>query len=635
MAFQLSPGVLTTEVDLTTIIPAVSTSNGGFVGNFVWGPADLRILIDSEVTLVNRFGKPDSNTFTSFFTAANFLAYANNLRVVRSVGANANNATASGTGIQIKNEDVWENAYSSGAVTTYGNYAARYPGALGNSLRVSTCSSANAFSQNLSSAYGVTANVVNGSNVVTFSGNVSSNLVIGDILTVDDYGDVIVSNVTANGLVATVNTAALYTSTSNGNVVTRTWAYASYFNGAPGTSTYAATVGGTNDEIHAVVVDEDGLFSTGVGGQGTVLEVYPYMSKALDSKTSDGAGNYIRDVIYNNSKYIIKMSNPAGTNWGNTAAGTTFTNLNYAYYASLSGGSDDQPTDGNLETSWDLFANADEVDISLLLAGNASTTVGTYIIQSIAETRKDCVAFVSPKLTDVVQQAGNETTNINTTRNAYPSSSYAVMDSGWKYTFDKYNNIYRWIPLNGDIAGLCVNTDTVRDPWWSPAGFNRGQIKNAVKLAWNPNKTARDTIYPIGVNPVVAFPGEGTVLYGDKTLQTKPSAFDRINVRRLFIVLEKAIARAAKYSLFEFNDVFTRAQFVSLVEPFLRDVQSRRGIYDFRVVCDETNNTPEVIDGNRFVGDIYIKPARSINFIQLNFVAVRTGVDFTEIVGKF
>jgi phage tail sheath protein FI len=248
----------------------------------------------------------------------------------------------------------------------------------------------------------------------------------------------------------------------------------------------------------------------------------------------------------------------------------------------------------------------------------------------------DCVAFLSPPQSAVVNQAGNESANIITWLGSLArSTSYAVVDSGWKYMYDKYNQTYRWIPLNGDIAGLCVYTDSVRDPWYSPAGFNRGAIKNVVRLAWNPSKTFRDVLYSNGVNPVVTFPGNGTVLFGDKTLQAKPSAFDRINVRRLFIVLEKAISLAAKYSLFEFNDDFTRAQFVAMVTPFLREVQGRRGITDFQVVCDTTNNTGQVIDSNQFVGDIYIKPARSINFIQLNFVAVATGVDFSTIIGKF
>jgi phage tail sheath protein FI len=316
--------------------------------------------------------------------------------------------------------------------------------------------------------------------------------------------------------------------------------------------------------------------------------------------------------------------------------GTNYATSNTAQTVTLVKGQDQVPATANTVTAYSLFQNPDEVDISLVLTGDANIAVQQYIIDNIAGSRKDCIAFVSPPSANVINQVNSEVTNILSWRNALNrSSSYAVADCGWKYSFDKYNNVYRYVPLNGDIAGLCVNTDNVRDPWFSPAGFNRGNLKNVVKLAWNPTKTQRDSLYAVGINPVGTFPGNGTVLYGDKTLQTKPSAFDRINVRRLFIILEKTIAQAAQYSLFEFNDEFTRANFVSLVTPFLRDIQGRRGIYDFRVVCDITNNTPQVIDSNQFVGDIYIKPARSINFIQLNFVAVRTGVDFTEVVGKF
>ncbi len=285
-------------------------------------------------------------------------------------------------------------------------------------------------------------------------------------------------------------------------------------------------------------------------------------------------------------------------------------------------------------TAYDYFNNAEAVDVALIVSGPADTTLSTSLI-SIAESRKDCVVFLSPPKSNVVDNAGSETTAITTYRNTLTSSSYAVLDSNWKYQYDKYSDVYRWVPMNGDVAGLCARTDLERDPWFSPGGLNRGIIKNVIKLAWNPTKTNRDDLYVKGINPVVSFQGEGVVLFGDKTLLSKPSAFDRINVRRLFIVLEKALARAARFSLFEFNDQFTRAQFVNLVEPYLRDVQGRRGIFDFRVVCDESNNTPEVIDRNEFVGDIYIKPARSINFIQLNFVAVRTGVSFEEVVGKF
>lgn len=571
MAFQLSPGVNVSEIDLTTIVPAVGTTEGAFVGNFAWGPVNQIVSLSNELELVDIFGKPTANNFESFFTAANFLSYARSLRVVRAGNnTSALNATANGgVGLSISNRDVYESQYLDlSAANTFGMYAARYPGDLGNSLRVS--------------------------------------------------------------LWASPNTAA-YPS----------WAYREEFQGVPGTSTYTAGVGGANDEMHIIVIDEDGRFT---GTSNTVLEKFGYVSKASDAKNDDGSSNYYVNVINERSKYIYILEHalnasgaPNSNTWGATANGTAFTQGLNEYTNSLSSGSYVTPTDSNLITGYDRFANADEVDVSLVLTGPHSANVVSHVIDNIVSVRKDCVAFVSPPRASVVNNSGNETTAITTYRNSTlnKSSSYAVMDTGWKYQFDKYNNVYRWVPLNGDIAGLCVRTDFERDPWFSPAGFNRGQIKNVIKLAWNPNKSQRDDLYKIGVNPVVSFPGEGTVLYGDKTLLAKPSAFDRINVRRLFIVLEKAIARAAKYSLFEFNDEFTRAQFVALVEPYLRDVKGRRGIFDFRVVCDETNNTPEVIDRNEFVGDIYIKPARSINFIQLNFVAVRTGVAFEEVVGRF
>ena len=562
MAFQLSPGVNVSEIDLTTVVPSVSTTAGAIVGDFVWGPVNKRILVDSEITLVDRFGKPDNSTFVSFFSAANFLAYGNNLRVVRVVDdisvLHANNATSVGTGVLIKNEDVYELNYSANTHTQYGAFYARYAGALGNNVEVSVCANTSGFS---------------------------------------------------------------------------TWSYNTYFDTAPSTSAYADSVGGSNDEMHVVVVDATGKLS---GTAGTVLEKYSHVSKASDAKNDDGSPNYYVTEIFNKSKWIYSAAH-LDSGWGVPAVGHNFGSSTANYGVTLAGGVDVHGTTASYTTGWDLFGSSEEVDVSLLVAGNAgekADTVQEYVAQ-IATTRKDSLAFISPTM-DVAVNNQNPATDIVNYRNGLTiDSSYAVMDSGWKYQFDKYNNVYRYVPLNGDIAGICVYTDNVRDPWWSPAGLNRGHIKNVVKLSWNPNKTDRDTLYPAGVNPVVAFPGEGVVLYGDKTMQAKPSAFDRINVRRLFIVLEKAIAVAAKYSLFEFNDEFTRAQFVALVEPFLRDVKGRRGIYDYRVVCDTTNNTPQIIDSNQFVGDIYIKPARSINFIQLNFVAVRTGVDFSEIVGNF
>ena len=583
MPFQLSPGVVTTEIDLTTVIPSVSTTNGGFVGDFPWGPANTVITIDSENTLAFVFGKPDNTTYISFFTAASFLAYGNNLKLVRAINTNSKNATANGTGDLIENDDDWFNNYrttttanSGWANTNFLGIAAKHPGSLGNSVKVAYISAGN---------------------------------------------------------------AAVFSS----------WAYASFFDGAPGTSQYASLKGAANDEIHIAVIDATGSIAqggtpAGANAAGAVIEVYPNLSVASDAKNFDGSPNFYVDVLATRSNWIRWLAHPANTsNWGTVATnGVTYNGVGgfsaaVANGTTLSGGAYVDATDANKQTAWDRLRNADEIDVSLLITGDASATVSQYVIDNVAEFRKDCIAFISPAAANVVNNPGSEVTAITTQKNTNinRSTSYAVFDSAWKYMFDKYNNTYHYIPLNADIAGLCARTDSTNDPWFSPAGLNRGQIKNVVKLSWNPTKTGRDDLYKIGVNPIVSFPGEGTVLFGDKTMLTKPSAFDRINVRRLFIVLEKAIATAAKYSLFEFNDEFTRSQFVALVDPFLRDVQSRRGIFDYRVVCDETNNTDEVIDKNEFVGDIYVKPARSINFIQLNFVAVRTGVSFEEVVGRF
>jgi phage tail sheath protein FI len=582
MAIQLSPGVSVSEVDLTTVVPSVSSTTGAFSGKFVWGPGNIIKVIDSELTLRKTYGQPDTSTYIHYFTAASFLAYANDLRVVRALNITSNNAVANtsvSANVQIANENTYEASYRSTASNLYGPFAARYAGALGNSIQVDV------FDSSSSAAFSTWSSAV---------GNLTSN-----------------------------------------------------FSSTPGTSSYVSTMGGANDEFHIVVTDAGGLIT---GVKNTVLETFPFVSKAIDATDGNNNTTYYKNVIFNNSKYIYAMDHVdyANTNatWGKTGQ-TTFARISSAAYPlgntsfRLANGVDGTITDANLQTGYDLFKNKDTVDISLVLTADASVAVQQYVIDNIVTGAGsltgrggDAIAFISPPSSNVVNQAGNETTNIQNWLNAVArSSSYVVADSGWKYMYDKYNNVYRYIPLNGDIAGLCVYTDAIRDPWYSPAGFNRGAIKNAVRLAWNPNQTERDIIYPLGVNPVVTFPGNGIVLYGDKTLQAKPSAFDRINVRRLFIVLEKAISIAAKYSLFEFNDQFTRAQFVSLVAPFLRDVQGRRGIYDFRVICDTTNNTPQVIDSNQFVGDIYIKPARSINFIKLNFIAVGTGVAFSEVTG--
>ena len=654
MPFQVSPGVNVSEIDLTTVIPAVSTTEGAIAMHAVTGPVDKRVLIGSEDDLVNTYGRPNANTASDFFTAASFLSYGNKLYVTRTVRSanvgvlstdtavarNAQTNSANTKNTIIKSDDDYYDNYSTAAgptgITGVGPWVAKYPGAFGNTLRVSVCRSANAFQRTASGTFAFT------NNSVTSTGSNSAfiaTLVAGDILIAGpDRYEVKVGS--TNGATITLqnkyqgNTIAAQTS------VIRRWEFFSYFNGAPGTSAFSLLDGSTNDEMHIIVADEDGRISGTANG---VLEIYSNVSKAINAKTADGSGNYYQTIINQQSRYVWWASDLAGiTNIGrrtnssvNFGVGTQTAPLNSSFGLGRDGG---QPRAADYINGYNLFANPEVVDVSLILTGDGNQTKAVHVINNIAEVRKDCVAVISPQRADVVNNAGYvgaEMDDIITFRNLLPSSSYAVMDGNYKYMYDKYNDLYRYIPLNGDTAGLMVRNDTERDPWYSPAGFNRGQVKNVIKLAFNATKGQRDQLYKAGVNPVVTFPGQGTVLFGDKTLLSKPSAFDRINVRRLFIVLEKAISTAAKFTLFEFNDEFTRAQFRNLVEPFLRDVQGRRGIFDFRVVCDTTNNTGEVIDRNEFVGDIYIKPARSINFIQLNFVAVRTGVEFSEVVGSF
>ena len=634
MAFQLSPGVNVSEIDLTTIVPSVATSVGAFAGQFGWGPVSEVITISDEVRLVEVFGKPDNTNYEYWFSAANFLAYSNNLKVVRAANTTSTfNATANGASPLIKNSDDYLANYST-ANTSLGPVAARYAGAFGNSLRVSICASSQAFSANLSVTDSMRANaVVSGATVINVNGTAAANANVqaGDLISVN--GGSSYTRVASVNATAIVLSSAVTAAVDVGTPILRKWQYADTFGVAPGTSDYTTAAGGSGDELHIIIVDEDGKFSGGVAN--TVLEKYEFVSKASDAKFGDGSTNYYVNILNQRSRYVWWTGHaPGNSNWGTAAAGVTFDSVKNPFSASLSAGADGTITTGAITTAYAYFANPDAIDISLIISGPGNATVATNLI-SLAETRKDCMVFLSPTAASVVNNSGSETTAVIAYRNSLTSSSYSVLDSGYKYQFDKYNDVYRYVPLNGDIAGVCARTDLERDPWFSPGGFNRGVIKNVIKLSWNPTKAERDNLYVVGVNPVTTFQGQGTVLFGDKTLLSRPSVFDRINVRRLFIVLEKSIARAARSSMFEFNDQFTRAQFINLVEPFLRDVQGRRGITDFRVVCDGTNNTPNVIDSNQFVGDIYIKPARSVNFIQLNFVAVRTGVSFEEVVGRF
>jgi len=815
MPFQLSPGVAVVEKDFTSIVPAVSSSIGAYAGVFPWGPVLEPVTVSSENELVRRFGKPNDSNFQSFFTAANFLSYTNNLLLVRA-DAGSLNAVATTTGglgtVAMNNPGTGYSSTGSAPVVTVaapdidgGTLATVTVSLSGGAITAVAVSSGGS---GYATAPSVTISAPSGGSGATFTPVMTvptlagvaitgtggqftctaTTLVVGSTIqitgtlggtgsitgyttgttykvsaitgsgssvtgfTLQTTGDVAIVttagtptgltySVTSNQSVASVTvtaggtgykgtvtatfsagnasagsvtvasstitnpvivtpgsgystlptitvaapsgggTTATITGTIsvaglkiiNGETYNSTyangagivgpvsakyagtlgnslkvamcdsagfsaWAYKDEFDSAPATSTYATSVGGSQDEMHIIVIDEDGAFS---GTQGTILEKFAYVSKASDAKKPDGTNNYYKNVLNARSEYVWWMDHPtavaaSGAAWGSAAAGVTFKLLTATVNVSLSGGTDDFiPTDAELQNAFNLFSNAEQYDISLIMAGKATAATATYIINNICETRLDCVAFISPQSTTsadpIIGSTSTEQDAIIAYRAALPSSSYAVLDSGYKYQYDRYNDKYRYVPLNGDVAGLCARTDYTNDPWWSPSGLNRGQIKNVVKLAFNPNKTQRDMLYKSGVNPVVTFPGEGTVLFGDKTLLAKPSAFDRINVRRLFIVMEKAIATAAKFQLFEFNDGFTRAQFKNLVEPFLRDVQGRRGITDFVVKCDESNNTGEVIDRNEFVADIFVKPNRSINFITLNFVAARSAINFSEI----
>lgn len=591
--FSQSPAVIAREIDLSAVITGASSSIGGFAGEFSWGPvatssADL-VRVSDEKELVKNFGSPTKANAKSFFTAASFLKYSNTLLISRAVSEDALNSVSNGSAILVQNENVYE-----GLSTPAARWVARFPGDLGNSLRVSVCSGS-----------------------VAFDG----------------------------------------------------WEFAGQFNNAPGSSEAGDAEFGVistlraNDEIHVVIVDEDGLFT---GTKGTILEKYEGLSLAVDAKKPDGTSIYYRSVIDERSSYVYAGAHDSvHTNAGLTLAAAKAVvlaltlasggRLGYSYEAtanvyteleavsvgkgssedSLDDGENGTIADGDVTTALDLFVDSDNVDVSLLFADPSTSAIDAKLYE-VTNARKDLVGFISAPVevayeTSEASKLAAVLAKFNSS--TYGSSSYIVFDSGPLYVYDKYHDEYIWIPAAGHMAGLCANVDTVAETWFSPAGFNRGQLLGVAKLGFNPNKVSRDALYKARINPIVSFPGEGVILFGDKTAQTKSSAFDRINVRRLFNILKKTISRAAKYTLFELNDDFTRSAFKNMVEPYLRDIQGRRGVTSFAVICDETNNTPEVIDTNQFVGDIFVAPSRSIGTISLNFIATRTGVNFSEIVG--
>lgn len=672
MAYMISPGIEIKEHNIAGYVPGVASTEGGIGGVFAWGPVEDADLISNENELVVRFGKPTEDNFETFHIASNFLSYSDALYVVRAADANAFNAVANTGAIantQIKNETDFSIKKVTLAANNNGLFYARYPGAIGNSLRVSVCDSPNAFSSTFanSSNCSIALAFTYGSNTATFTvtnannavANAHANTIVQDIQ-IGDY--ILASNsqigsqylkvasisgpLAANGVATTtIGFASRYQMAENivmANSFTRYWEFYNAVNKAPGTSTYTESRGGNGDEMHIIVTDEDGRFT---GTPGTILESWTNLSRATDATGEQtSASIYYKNVLENSSRYIYAVADRAGA-VSNTAANiVTIDTLPLSM--SFTGGTDSQSESaiglGALSRAYDQFKNPDDIDVSILIAGRATGGVhgealANYIVDNIAETRRDLVVTISPASTDVVNNPFLEAEATLQFRDSLRKSSYSMISVAYKYQYDRYNDKWRWIAGCGDDAGLIARTDKDRDPWWSMAGHNRGVYKNLSKMAYNPDQADRDLLYKNDINPVLTERGvgAGAILYGDKTLLGTPSAFDRMNVRRLFIVIEKAIKKANKQLLFEFNDEFTRARFRNMVNPYLRDVQGRRGIIDFKVICDQTNNPGVVIDRNEFVGDIYIKPAKSINFIKLNFVAVGTDVQFEYVIGQF
>ena len=575
-----SPAVVVKEIDLTGGVPNVQSTTGAIVGNFRWGPAEQRVLIDNETNLANTFASPDSANTIDWHSASYFLRYSGSLQVVREVTSDAKNArsstgqlaTDSDGGLStpvVKNETDFLGQEAALAAASH-TFVAKYPGELGNGIKVSIC--------------------------------------------------------------------------PPDSTAFNAWAYKDEFDTYPGTSNYASEAGALNDEIHLVIVDSGGEFT---GTRGTVLERYPFMSVGTNAKNTDGTTNYVVDAVNTRSDYVWMAG--FDSDFSTAGAGTSIDNGDNFDPSALSTASNYTFTKGAnssaLGTSeflagFDLFEDKDIVEVDFLIAPGMSsrehqTTVVNDLITTAQSLRKDCVVVASPARSDMVNltNTATMTTNIVTTANTFTNSSYLVADANYLKIYDKFNDQYINIPASSSTAGIMAATDLNRAPWFSPAGSRRGQYLGITAISYSPTKSQRDTLYKAGVNPIANIPGQGVLLFGDKTKLGRPSAFDRINVRRLFLVLERAIGRAAEQVMFEFNDEFTRAEFVNIVEPVLREVKGRRGITDFRVVCDETNNTPAIVDRNEFIANIFIKPARSINYVTLNFVAVRTGVDFEEVVG--
>jgi len=722
---QLSPGIITREVDLTVgRADNVLANIGAIAGPFSIGPVGQAIDIATEQQLLNTFGKPISTDtqYEYWMSASSFLSYGGVLKVARADGSTLNNSNAgvgyaSTTSAKIKNfDDYNSNWYGDGVAFTY---ASKNPGTWANNLKV--CFIDDIADQTIGVS---TTNLTNLGAVIGFgvttqlSGTLAG---VGTVSTVDGY---------LKGIITGVSTSATGNSTINVKIVSRVSGLGTetkisyvesnplasfessdtlYFvnnsginTGSTGTATsvtdwynsqtlgltnstiywkqiadkpttnaYSADRSGRNDAMHIVLVDDTGTVS---GVQGNILEKHVGISKAADSVSSVNSPQKIwyKNYLANFSNYVYAGGNPSSASdnywettptatgfstgftkyttaqglWGQNAQGIVFSAIGNETYT-LTGGVDYSAsggmsaTLGDIVSAYDLFANKDEIQVNFLINGPGSSSEAESQAKankliSIADSRKDCIAVISPHRANVVDVLGTDNQTANTIRffSGLNGSSYAVFDSGYKYTYDRFNNLFRYIPCNGDIAGLMVRTDIQQFPWFSPAGQQRGILNNAIKLAYNPSKSQRDSLYAARVNSIVNQPGAGILLFGDKTGLAYASAFDRINVRRLFLTVEKALEQVAQVQLFEFNDQITRSNFVNVVEPYLRDVQAKRGLYDFVVICDESNNTPDIIDNNEFRADIFLKPTKAINYVTLTFVATRTGISFEEVTGN-
>ena len=721
----VSPGVKVREVDLTIgNITGANEQVGAIAGPFAQGPVGVPQLIESEQDLLKTFGQPGINTTSTmvsdyWLSASSYLSYGGVLRVVRADDANMKNAT-SGTAVKIKS---YEDYNDTQANPTTWTVAARNPGSWANKLKV--CAIDGRADQIIAIGDTVGPNLVgmgvsqslDGRKIATSDGKVenatgflrgvvtgvsSENAVkhievkVTDKVTANDDGTFTSTPVeyaegSINSFVSTKDLRFINLNgaqTPVGDVsgiqtagdlayvkdwyndqtlgLTNSTVYWKSIAERPATSEFASKRSSKNDEIHYVVVDDDGSIT---GTAGNIIEKHLNLSKAKDAVISPSQNIYYRDYIANVSQYIFAGAQPEDSltaetgvkqtnsglgytrtdkgNWTTNAQGVTYAGVGATHYT-LTGGLDYNGNENDFEVNlsgiiggYNTFKNVAEYDINFLIMGPSAassdeTSAKARKLIAIAEERKDCIACISPHRDDVVgiTDSDTQTDNIIKFFDPLPSSSYAVFDSGYKYMYDRFKNEFKYVPLNADIAGLMARTSIDQFSWFSPAGAARGSINGAIKLAYNPSKAQRDAIYPKRINPVIASPGAGIILFGDKTGLGYASAFDRINVRRLFLTIESTIERAARDQLFEFNDIITRSSFLNVVDPYLRDVKAKRGINDYVVICDETNNTPDIIDSNQFRADIFVKPNRSINFIGLSFIATRTGVSFEEVVGN-